>query len=89
MWVANMIKSDIANEVREKARHGHVTSAIHWSTVVNITRYLRRTRELGLVFRKERGLDIFEYAYSNIDRNKDYRRSLPENDVLCESSLIP
>ena len=88
MWVSNMTRPDIANAVREVARHSHDPSAIHWRAVVNIMHYLKGTREVGLVFRKGKGLDISAYTDSDFARNKDHRRSVTGSAVLCGSSLI-
>lgn len=44
MWVANITRLNVANEVWEVLRHSsHDLLAVHWRAVVNTMRYLRDT----------------------------------------------
>lgn len=76
IWVANITTPENASAVREVARHNHDASAIHWRAVMNIMRYLRETRESGLVFRKDKGLYMYAHADSDFAGSLDHRRSI-------------
>ena len=83
-----MTRPDIANAVREVARYCQDPSKAHWSAVCCILKYLRKTRTLGLIFEKGRGLDLEVYSDSDYARNKVDRRSVSGSAVLCGGSLV-
>ena len=88
MWAANMTRPDVANAVREVARHSHDPSASHWSAVCHILRYLHGTSSLGLIFRRGHGLDMEVYADSDYARSKVDHKSVTGSAILCGKSLI-
>ena len=88
MWAANMTRPDIANAVREVARHCQDPSKEHWKAVCYIFKFLQQTRTLGLIFEKGRGLDLEAYADSAYARGKHDGKSVTGSAVLCGGSLV-
>ena len=83
-----MTRPDIANAVREVARHSHNPSAAHWSAAFRIMEYLKGTRTLGLVFNKSYDFDLCLFSDSDYARNKDDRRSVTGSALLCGKCLV-
>lgn len=71
-----MNRPDIANAIREVARHGHIPSRAHWEAVPYITRYLNDARTVGIVIAKSSGLGIKVYTGLDYARNNDDARSV-------------
>ena len=47
---------DIANAVRGVARYANTPREVHWSTAIGILEYVFGTSDLGVMFRRGRGL---------------------------------
>lgn len=63
--------SNIANAMREVARHAQDRWKSRWKAVSKILAYLNNTQMLGLTFRKGINVDLVVYADSDYARNKE------------------
>ena len=76
MWLANMTRPDIANAVRDVARHMSNPTAEHWAAVMRILQFLKLTRSDGLTLGKDLGSDLHVYADSTWASDPEDRRSI-------------
>jgi len=88
MWVATMSRPDIANAVREVARHAHDPSRKHWDAVQRILKFLKYTRTMGLTFDKGKGLDLVAYSDSDYARDEQDRRSVSGAAIMCSGACV-
>ena len=58
MWLVVMSRPDITNAVRAVSRHSNSPAERHWKVVLQILRYLSRTKDLSLTFEWGSGLEI-------------------------------
>ena len=60
----------------------------HWIAIKNILKYLRRTKDLILIFEGEYELWVEGYTNSNFMSNTNDRRSTSDFVFLCNDGLI-
>ncbi|CAM9261968.1 unnamed protein product, partial [Sphacelaria rigidula] len=53
MWLATVTRPDMANSVRALARQSHDTCERHWEAVVKVLKYLNKTKDFGLTFKRD------------------------------------
>ena len=88
MWVATMSRPDIANAVREVARHAHDPARGHWNAVQRILKFLKYTRTLGLTFEKGKRLDLVAYSDSDYARDEKDRPSVSGAAIMCSGACV-
>ena len=76
MWLAGMMRPDMANAVRAAVRHAHDSCERHWKALLQILAYLNSTRDLGITFRKEEKLSLSVFADADYARKEADRRSI-------------
>ena len=60
----------------------------HWTAVKNILKYLRRTKDLFLVFGGDSELNLEGYSNANFMTDPDDRRSTSGHLFLCNHGAI-
>jgi len=88
LWIANATRPDIANAVREVARHAHNPSLRHWKAALKIVQYLKGTRELGTVYEKSPSSQLVAFADSSYAESKQERRSVSGGAVLYAGGVV-
>lgn len=78
MWVVTWTRLGIANATRVVARHANDPTERHWQAVLQIIKYLLRTKDLSLTFEREPecDFDLSVYTDSNFAEKGDDRRSV-------------
>ena len=83
LWLSNMTRPDIANALREVARHSHNPEEEHWNAVLKILSYLRGTKVPGLRFTQGQGLGVSVYVDVDYAKKANDRRSVCGATVTC------
>ena len=83
-----MSRPDIANAVREVARHAHDPFRKHGDAVKRILKFLKHTRSVGLTFDKGKGLDLVAYSDSDYARDEQDRRSVSGAAIMCSGACV-
>ena len=73
---------------RAVARHSHDPTARHWKAVLMIIEYLVGTKDLGLKFERESGLNLLVFADANYAEKADDRRSVSGVAVTLGNSVV-
>ena len=60
----------------------------HWIAVKNILKYLRRTKDLFLIFRGGSELRIEGYTDSDFMSNPDDKKSISGSVIICNDGVI-
>ena len=88
MYTMLCIQSDIALTVSITSRYQANSSEEHWIAVKNILKYLRRTKDLFLIFGGELELSIEGYTDSGFMSDFDDRKSISDCVFLCNKGSI-
>ena len=83
-----MTPPDIASAVRAGARHGHNPTAWHWKVVLKIVVCLTATRDVGVVFRRGRGVKRSLFADTDYSNRCNNRRSVPGVMVMLGNTAL-
>ena len=76
LWVSGMTRPDIVSAVRAVARQTHNPSSRHWKAVVKIIAYLKRTKDLGLLFVRGGDFVLSVYVDADYASQSNWRRSV-------------
>ena len=88
MWLANQTRPDIANAVRAVARYVNKPREVHWSTAIGILEYVFGTSDLGVMFRRGRGLELVGFANADYVSKAIDRRSVSGGAVVCAGACV-
>ena len=88
LWISEMTRPNMASAVRAVAGHAHDPVARHWKAVRKIIAYLKATKNLGVVFRREGDFKLSLFSdgdYANICND---RRSVSDVAVMLENTAM-
>ena len=88
MWLVGMSRPDITNDVQAVSRQSNSPAKRHWKAVLQIIRYLLRTKDLSLTFEWGSGLETSVFADANYDEKADDRRSVSGVAVTVGKSSV-
>ena len=88
MWLIVMLRLDITNAVRAVSRDSNSPAERHWKAVLQIIRYLLRTKDLSLTFGWGSGLEISVFADANYAEKADDLRSVSGVKVTVGKSYV-
>lgn len=88
MWIANATRPDIANDVREVARHAHDPSMQHWRANLKIVQYLKGTHGIGIAYKKSLSSWHVAFAVLSLAEKKQERSSVSERAVLYARGVV-
>ena len=75
MYVQVCTRPDIAFIVGMLGRYMSNTGVYHWKTAKRVMRYLKRTKDFMLTYRRSDSLEIFGYSDSDFTGRQDSKRS--------------
>jgi hypothetical protein len=75
LYAALLTRPDIAYAVSAATKHCEHPTNIHWTMVKRIFRYLRGTRDYGILYFASSGLSLQEYCDSDFTADHDDRKS--------------
>ena len=88
MWLSVMTRPDIANALLTSARQSHNPCARHWKALLQISAYVRATKEVGLRFVRDLGLRLSVFADADYAAAVNDRRSVSGVAVMLEGTAI-
>ena len=88
MWLAGMIRPDIANAAIAMARHAHSPCERHWKAAVKILAYLNSTRDLGITSKKGEELSLSVYTDADYASKETDRRSISGVAVMLGNAAV-
>lgn len=75
-WMANTCRPDIAYAVHILQRYQSNPGLEHWSALVRLSGYLKKTADLGLLFRKDAQQELVGFSDADWGRCVDDRKSV-------------
>ena len=87
MYVMLYMQSNIANAVSVTSRYQSNSGEEHWTSVKYILKYLRRTKDMFLVFENEK-LQIQGYTDSDFMSDIDDQKSTSESLFICNDGAV-
>ena len=88
MYAILCTRPDIAHAMSVTSRYQSNPGEEHWIAVKNILKYLRRTKDLFLVYGGSPELRVEGYTDSDFMTDPDDRRSMLGNVFLCNGGAI-
>ena len=88
LWIAGMTRPDISHAVRSVATHSHDPCPRHWSAVMQIFAYLKKTRDMGLTFSRDSDRVPTAFADASYASDRDSRRSVSGGLVMYGGTAI-
>ena len=88
LWVSGMTRPDIVSAVRAVARQTHNPSSRHWKAVVKIIAYLKRTKDLRLLFVRCGNFVLSVYVDADYASQSNWRRSVSGVAVMLGGAVI-
>ena len=88
IWLVVMSRRDTTNALRAVSRHSNSPAERHWKAVLQIIRYLLRTKGLSLTFEWGSGLEISVFADANYAEKADDRRFVSGVAVTVDKSSV-
>ena len=88
MYAMLCTRHDIALAMSVTSRYQSNLGEEHWTTVKNILKYLRMTKDLFLVFGGDSELNLEGYSDADFMTDPDDRRSTSEYVFLCNHGAI-
>ena len=88
MYVMLCTQSDIALAVSVMSKYQSNLDEEYWIAMKNIFKYLRRTKDLFLIFGGGSELQVEGYIDSNFMSNPDDRKSISGYVFVCNGSTV-
>ena len=76
LYLANTTRPDISNAVREAAQYVKDYKERHWKAVKRIMRYLQKTKESRIFYKRNGGLELIGYADADFANCKESGKSV-------------
>ena len=83
MWLANQIRTDIANALRAVAKYVNKPREAHWSTAIGSSEYVFGKSDLSITFQRGRWLDLVGLADADYASKATDRRLVSGGCAVC------
>ena len=88
MYAMLCTRSDVWLAISLAGRYQSNPAVDHWTTVKNILKYLKRTKDMFLVYGGDKDLVVNGYADVSFDTDRDDSKSQTENVFILNGGAV-